>query len=110
MLNLLLITLILVYVIDITGFVDTVKHWIWKWVFKGKNKEYRDFDFRPFSCSLCSSWWAGIIYLCFTGFTWEMVAYVACLSYLTPVFKDALLFVKDLLIKIINDLYCIFGL
>lgn len=106
MLNLLLICLILVFIIDISGFVDTVKHWIWKWLYK--TKEYRDFNLKPFDCSLCATWWSGLIYLCFTGLSWEMVAYVALLAYLTPIFKDIILFIKDLMIKIIDELYYIF--
>lgn len=107
MLNLLLISLILVFIIDISGFVDEMKRLVWKWVF-GNKKEYRDFDLKPFTCSLCATWWAGILYLCFTGFSWEMVAYVALLSYLTPIMKDMMIFVKDLMIKIIDELYYIF--
>lgn len=109
MLNLFLICLVLVFIIDISGFVDEMKRLIWKWVFGGK-REYRDFDLKPISCSLCCVWWAGILYLCFTGFSWPMVAYVALLSYLTPIFKDAMVFVKDLLIEIINELYYLFKL
>lgn len=109
MLNLLLISLILVFIIDISGFVDTVKRLVWKWVFNGK-REYQDFDLKPFTCSLCSTWWAGILYLCFTGFSWAMVAYVALLAFLTPIFKDIMIFIKDLMIKIIDELYYIFRL
>jgi len=109
MLNLFLICLILVFIVDISGFVDTVKRWIWRWVFDGK-KEYRDFDFRPWECSMCMSTWVGIIYILITGFSWGMLAYVMMLAFLTPVFKDALIFVKDLLIEIINELYYLFRL
>lgn len=107
MIDLLYITLILVFIIDISGFVDTVKRWVWKWVFKDR-REYRDYDLKPFDCSLCASWWAGLLYIIITGFSWEMLAYVAFLSFLTPVFKDILTLIKDIMIKIIDEVYRIF--
>ena len=108
-LNLFLISLILVFIIDISGIVDVIKHVIWKWAYQGK-REYKDFSIKPFDCSLCSTWWVGLIYLCFAGLSWVNVAYVAFLAYLTPVFKDVLILLKDFAVKIIDTIYYYFNL
>ena len=102
--NLLMISLVLVFIIDISGVVDSIKRLVWRWVYKGK-REYRDFSVKPFDCSLCSTWWCGLIYLCFTQLSFVNVAYVALLAFLTPVFKDVLILVKDFITKMIDAIY-----
>lgn len=109
MTDLLLITMILVFIIDVSGVVDHIKRFVWNWVYKGK-REYHDFDLKPFDCSMCTTWWVGLIYLCFTSLTWANVAYVALLAYLTPVFKDVIVLVKDIAIKAIDCVYELLGL
>ena len=108
-LNLFIMCLVIVFIIDISGIVDTVKRQAWKWIYKGA-KEYREFSAKPFDCSLCSTWWAGIIYLCFTSFTWVNIGYVAMLALFTPIFKDIMILAKDFSMKIIDVIYEFFGL
>ena len=102
--NLFMISLVLVFIIDISGVVDHIKRLVWRWVFKEK-REYRDFEMKPFDCSLCSTWWCGLIYLCFTQLTWVNVAYVAFLAFMTPIWKDLMILVKDFIIKLIDAIY-----
>lgn len=102
--NLLMIALVLVFIIDISGVMDHIKQLIWRWVYKGQ-RDYRDFSLKPLDCSLCSTWWCGLIYLCFTNLTFVNVAYVALLAFLTPVFKDVLIMVKDFIAKMIDAIY-----
>ncbi len=105
-LNLFLITLVLVFIIDLSGAMDYIKRTVWRWVFKNRpNQTYQDFEMKPFECSLCMTWWVGLIYLCFTQLSWVNVAYVALLAYLTPVWKDLLLLVKDFINKMIDAIY-----
>ena len=102
---LLLFTVACVIVIDLTDFIDSIKRGIWKWVWKEK-REFRDFNFKPFQCSLCSSFWVGLFYLIFSGeISLLLVVYQLSLSYLTPIIKDAIQFVRDFLSKIIDVLY-----
>ena len=107
--TLLLITVVVVNLVDISGFIDTLKHWIWKWVFKGK-KEYKDFDFRPFSCSYCMTHWVGLIYLLFVGWSLEAYALLLILCMLTPIIQDILMIVRDFISKIIETIYMWFDL
>lgn len=104
-----MICLILVFIIDISGIIDEIKHLIWK-VVVGKKRQYQSFKFKPVECSLCMTWWCGLIYLCFTTITWYYVAYVALLALLTPVFRDTMLLIKDILTKIIETIYDIFNI
>lgn len=108
-LNLFLISLLLVFIIDISGVMDHIKRLVWRWTYNGK-REYRDFELKPFTCSLCMTWWCGLIYLCFTGLTWVNVAYVAFLAFFTPIWKDAMVLVKDIAIKMIDTIYYYLGL
>ena len=103
--SLFLLCLITVNLVDLSGFITTVKHWIWKWVFKGK-REYRDFDFRPFECSYCMTHHLCVIYALIVGaFTLEVYLYILILAFLTPIFKDILTLIKDVMTKIIDELY-----
>ena len=104
-LNLFLLAVIVVNIVDLSGFIDTLKHWIWKWVFKGQ-KEYRDFDFRPFECSYCSLHHVGLIYMLVVGeFSLLSYTYLLLLCVLTPVIKDLILTIRDIIQKIIDTVY-----
>lgn len=105
-LALLLLTFIVVNLVDLSGFVDTVKHWIWRWVFGKNGKTYHDFPFKPFECSYCMSHHVGVIYLLIVGqFSILTYAYLLFLSVMTPVFKDILILVKAFAQKIIDTVF-----
>ena len=105
MIDLLIITGIIVFITDLTDWWTSIKKLIWKFVFKN-NKPYKEFPLKPFDCSLCSTFWIGLIYLLLTkSFTIPYIGYVALLAYLTPVIKDILFFIKDILTKAINTIY-----
>lgn len=103
--DLLLLAIIVVSITDLSGFIDTLKHWIWKWVWRDK-REYRDFSIKPIGCSYCSLHWTGLIYLIITNqFTLLFYAYLLFLCYMTPIIKDCLQMVKDICIRILDMLY-----
>lgn len=105
-LNLFLISLMLVFIIDLSGVMEYIKKMVWRWVFKNRpNQTYQDFELKPFECSLCMTFWVGLIYLCFAGLSWVNVAYVCFLAFFTPVWKDLLLLVKDFVNKMIDAIY-----
>lgn len=56
-LNLVIIGVICVFVIDYSGFIENIEKYVSSLV--GHPVKIP----KPFSCSLCSSFWAGIIYL-----------------------------------------------
>ena len=109
-LALLLLTVIVVNLVDLSGFVTTVKKWVWKWVWKNK-RPYQDFDFRPWECSYCMSHHVGVIYLLIVGqFSILTYTYLLVLAFLTPTIKDTILTVKYLIQKIIDAIYWYFNL
>lgn len=101
---LLLIAVVTVNLVDLSGFIDTLKRWIWKWVWK-KGKPYQDFDFRPFQCSYCMTHHIGLIYLLIAGWTLPSYAWLLVLCFLTPVIKDAILTIRAALQKIIDTVW-----
>ena len=98
----------MVYLIDLSGIVDTIKRVIWRWVF-GKDKPFQDFEFKPLSCSLCMVHHTLLIYLlCTHSFTiWNYVV-VCVLSFLSSNIAGFMRFIKELLVKTENKLYDIF--
>lgn len=105
MLNLLFITAVLVFIIDLSGFIQELSKGIWKALFK--KVTYKGWIIpKPFSCSLCMTFWVGILYLILTHtFSFLMLGYVALLAFLTPVISTVLLWIKDVLVFILDKLY-----
>lgn len=103
--ELILIQLIIVYIIDLSGVVDSIKLFISKHLTKNKIVT-TNFSIKPFDCSLCSTWWIGLIYLLIChSFTIPYIALVALLSFLTPISNNILLLMKDLIGFEINKIY-----
>ena len=97
LLKLLVLQLIIVFIIDLSGFIDDGIEPALAKIFK-KNKVTLK---KPWSCSLCMTTWTGLLYLIITGhFTLFMVGYVLLLAYLTPVSYNILITIKEALIKI----------
>lgn len=103
--NILLISVICVIIIDCTDIIDSIKHCIWKFAFKN-TKPYRDFPFKPFSCSLCMTWWLSLIYLIITHhITLPYITFSLFAAYMTPVINTSLIFVKEFFAYIFNILF-----
>ena len=104
-LNLLYITIIVVCIIDISGFLDTIKIWLSKILTHGKIAK-SDYRIKPFDCSFCMNWWIGLLYIIVTGhFSLLLIAYILLLSTMTPVIQQFIILIKDLLIKLTNVIY-----
>ena len=83
--DLLLLVVIICFIVDISGAMRKFK--------------------KPLSCSLCCSWWAGLIYLLVTGnFSIIGVAFVAFLSMMSSVISGFLLTLKELLNYILHKI------
>lgn len=103
--NLFLISILVVYIVDISGAIDSLKSGI-KWVLtKGKmnNSNYR---LKPLDCPLCCVWWCGLIYLLVTNnFTLPYITIVALFSTFSGIIKSSILIVEDTITKIIQIIY-----
>lgn len=106
LINLLLIACMVVFVIDLSGFVDEmVKRLHNKYV---KIGDYRDLKpkLKPLTCSLCGTFWLCTLYLLIThSFTIPYMAFVCLLAFLTPVIGDTLILIKDALTTLLNLIY-----
>lgn len=95
--ELLIIAMVVCYVVDITGVVDSIKRLIWKWL---KGSEYKDFLFKPFDCSLCMVFWVCLIYSFFNGIDIWVFGYICLLSMMSEVITKLLTLARVALNKI----------
>lgn len=96
-LDLLLISIIICFVIDISGIIENIEWYLGKWL-GGKV-----IIPKPFSCSLCSIFWIGLIWLICNGqFTLLNIVYVCLfaafseqISNMIKIFKHLVSWVQD---------------
>ena len=97
--SLLLLAILVVYVVDLSGFADTLRAWASTWIGRKVAR------IKPFDCSLCMTWWVGIIYAAIAGqFTLPVIAYVAGLSFASSLLGGVLRLAWDALAAIIARL------
>lgn len=101
----LLIAILIVFIIDLSGFGMDFRKWLWKVLLKPRGT-VEDIPGKPFFCSLCMTWWIGLItLLIIKQFTLLNIAIVAMVAYLTPIIASTIRLIYDILAKIINLLY-----
>lgn len=103
--KLFLIAFIVVYIVDISGAVDSLKTGL-KWIItKGKMTD-NNYSLKPFDCSLCCTFWSGLIYLFVIGeFTLPYIAVVCLFSAFSEILKNTILLVEDLFVKLYRIIY-----
>lgn len=101
------IAVIVVFVVDYSGVVENVKKMLWRWV-KG-NKVYIPFSVKPFDCSLCLTFWIGLIYLLVMGISlmglMELVLCCVCTGFIYDVMiviRTGLKWITDKVMDIIT--------
>lgn len=100
--NLLYLTLIIVFIIDYSGVIEHIETLMTK-LFKSKFQLHIP---RPFSCSLCMTFWSGLTYLIINNnFTLPLIAYVCLLSALTSVIIDVTNVIINNIRKILTRIY-----
>ena len=94
------ITVIVVIIVDISGFVDSVKTLI------GKVLHINNVSLKPIDCSFCLNFWVSMAYLVITNeLSITAVMVTLLLSTMTPIIKDAIYLIRDLIGKAINKAY-----
>ena len=104
MIELILIQFIVVFIVDISGFIDTVKEKLSKLLTNNRivTTNYR---IRPFDCSLCANFWTSLIYLLVTHqFTIPYIAFVCLMSGTTILTKDIFFTLSDCITKILQKI------
>ena len=109
--NILLLATIIVFIVDLSGSIEhlvkpIVKHLL-------HIPSHKDITLPLIECSLCCTWWCGLIYVCCVSianaFTFNqfliLVFVLSLVSFLTPTLKDLLVLIKDLIIRFIEVFY-----
>ena len=103
MINCLFITIIWVLILDQLHFWDDITSVISGWLTNGKIK--KPIQLKPFSCSVCMSFWTNLAYIIVTNqFSILMVLYILVLSWGTPIISSILTLVKNLFLKLVNTI------
>lgn len=105
--NVFLLAVAIVIVTDLSGIREYIKKHIYHHL-RG-TYDYPDSWDSPvihlLGCSLCQTWWVGLLYLVLTGnLTIPAVAYLLVVSFLTTTIRDLLQLIKGLLDKAISKL------
>lgn len=93
--NLLLIAVIVVLIVDVSGFADEVKKELKRWL---GIKNIRE---KPLFCSLCLTHWIGLVYLLFAGWSLKYYALLLVISCMTTTISSAFYLIKDLIDRLI---------
>lgn len=104
--NLLLLAAVLVFIVDLSGWTDTLLEWVSRFT---RRYGYGPVtSLRPFTCSLCSVWWGTLLYALLAGqFTLPVIAYCGALAYFSKTLAKLFIFIGeglDLLIGKLLDL------
>lgn len=98
--NLILIAIIICFIVDVSGVMTDIRKFVAKQIHKYTNikVDYTELKLKPIGCSLCMTWWSGLIYLLFVGkFTIPYIAFVAFLSLISSNISGFLNTIKDFL-------------
>lgn len=97
--NLFYIAVICVCVIDISGFVNSLKSFITRILTNGKLSS-SNFTLKPFDCSLCMTFWSGLIYLFVVNNVSILnIMILLLISISTPLIQDVIRTMIDLMTK-----------
>ena len=104
LIRLLLITLIIVFIVDISGAIEHLVYPLVKRILKIPKTSRIEIPL--ISCSLCMTFWIGLIYIvCMREFTLLNLFFVCICAFLTPHIKDLFILVRDTLTIISNKIY-----
>lgn len=96
-----MITVIVVFIVDISGFIDSVKKTIWRIIFK--NFPYKDYSIKPFDCSLCLTFWIILIYLLSIRCSIINSLFIASImAFLTGIIHSAILVAKEIALYLLD--------
>ena len=99
--EILLLAAIIVFVVDLSGFTERWRRPLSDWL--RRKTGYAIKHFPPFDCSLCLTFWAGLIWLAVrSAFTLPNVACVCLAAYLTIPIGTTLTALRDLLLAVLN--------
>ena len=91
-----LLAFIVVYCVDVSGFTDSWRNLLARWIGLPSGEDLRPLP--PFDCGKCATWWTCLIFAAVTGhFTLPVIAVCAGLSLLSDTIGLLLLFIHEAL-------------
>ena len=103
MIDCLLITIIFVIITDQLHFWENFSSSLKSLITRGKFKS--PIRCKILECSCCQSWWVNLIYIIIIGkFTIPMIVYILFLSWTTPIINSIFTLLKNIFIKLINNI------
>ena len=91
-----IVALIVVYCVDVSGFTQSWRNLLARWIGLASGEELRPLP--PFDCGKCATWWACLIFALVTGhFTLPVIAMCSVLSLLSDTIGLLLLFIHEAL-------------
>lgn len=90
------ISLLCVFVIDQSGFIGEIEDLLSRWL--GVRARIP----KPFSCSLCMSWWSSLIYVLIAAPSLPNVMLCALFAWLTPVFQGIMTLIRESVLTLIE--------
>ena len=93
------ILLVVVFIVDVSGAVDSLRHEVNK-----ELKREEDAPIPPFDCSMCVTWWASFVYVAVTGWSWPLLAVAAVASFLARIVRECYFLIEELLLNIVSNL------
>lgn len=98
--DLLMVAVITIYIVDLSGFTQTWRGWLARFL---RIRELR--SLKPFDCGLCMTWWVCLIYAVAVGeFSLFTVAWSALLSFLSIPIGQVFIFIKEWICWVMNKL------
>lgn len=92
--DILLLSLVVIWIVDVSGFTQSWMAALSRWL----HRQIR--PVKPFACSLCMTWWTGLTYALVTGnLTIPIVAYCAMLAYLSFPISQLMIFINETLLR-----------
>jgi hypothetical protein len=102
-----MIQVLTVFVIDLSGIMDSINAALFRFIF-GRKRKYDDgvnLIPKPFSCSLCMTWWVCLIVIIASGeLTLLNVTVAGLLAFFTPVTAGSMFFIRDVVAGLQNKI------
>lgn len=104
MINIFLITIIIVFIIDLSGIVNTIKEWLSLLLTKFKIRK-TNYSLKPIDCSLCMTFWVNLIYIIWVNqFDLKHLLFICICAFITPIIKNILILLVDVINYVINKI------
>ncbi len=88
--ELLLVTCVVTYIVDLSGWTDT---WL-RWLGRALHRTVR--AFRPFSCAQCMTWWCCLLWALLRGsLSLPVVAASAGFAFCSITLSQSLIFIRE---------------